>query len=248
MKKKQLQILLFGLIFILCFLTQNAIADFYVISAGGQRVGTKISSLPSTISTPGFYYLTGDLAMTAEGIGIIINSDNVTIDLMGFSIIGPGSGNGSGIYMASRSNVEIRNGTIRDFFTGILEANIGRNHRITNVRAVGNRYRGISLTGEGHLVENCTASGNENDGISVASGSIVTGNTACNNGSDGISVWAGCNVIDNTVYGNDENGIFIRLAQCLVDRNTAYDNNQSGGSYSNITSCPTCTFGLNHAP
>ena len=34
--------------------------DFYVI-AGGGRVGTRISSVPYTISKSGFYFLGGDL-------------------------------------------------------------------------------------------------------------------------------------------------------------------------------------------
>ena len=221
-------------------------ADFYVIPVGGRGVGTKLSALPTTISTPGFYYLTGDL--TSAGSGITVNADNVTIDMMGFSLIGPGSGGGSGIYMNLRSNVEIRNGTVRDFYHGIIEANIGQNHRVINVRAVGNRLEGISLAGDGHLVKDCTVSDNEHLGIRADSGCTVTGNTVCHNGDDGIRVWSGCTVIGNTVYENEANGIRISLAACLVDRNTAYSNNQSGGAYTNITSCPTCTFGLNHAP
>ena len=38
---------------------------FYVIAAGQPSVGTKITSLPYTISTPGYYYLTGNLSMAA---------------------------------------------------------------------------------------------------------------------------------------------------------------------------------------
>jgi len=238
--------LIFIAIFGTFWFVNTVSADFYVIPAGGRGVGTKLSSLPTTISTPGFYSLTGDL--NSEGSGITVNADNVTIDMMGFSLIGPGSGGGSGIYMNLRSNVEIRNGTVKDFYSGINEVNVGQNHRIINVRVVGNRSIGISLAGDGHLVKDCTVSGNDNDGISVASGCTVTGNTVCYNGDDGIRVWSGCTVIGNTVYENEANGIRISLAHCLVDRNTAYSNNQSGGGYTNITSCPTCTFGLNHAP
>ena len=45
---------------------------------------TPISSLPYTISEPGSYYLTGNLSSTTNGI--VIESNFVTVDLMGFSL------------------------------------------------------------------------------------------------------------------------------------------------------------------
>jgi hypothetical protein len=59
---------------------------------------TPISSLPYTISAAGSYYLTGNL--TADANGILVDANNVTIDLAGFSLIGPGSGTSYGVYMA----------------------------------------------------------------------------------------------------------------------------------------------------
>ena len=47
---------------------------------------TPISSLPYTISAPGSYYLTGPLNSTNTGITVAAN--DVTIDLMGFTISG----------------------------------------------------------------------------------------------------------------------------------------------------------------
>ncbi len=57
-----------------------------------------------------------------SGNGITVNADNVTLDLMGFALIGPG---GSGIGVASgfsttRRNNAIRNGVIRGWDTGVL--------------------------------------------------------------------------------------------------------------------------------
>ncbi len=64
--------------------------EFYVIAGGATAVGTKITSLPYTISSPGFYYLTGNLSYTGSGNGITVSSDDVTLDLMGFRLSGPG--------------------------------------------------------------------------------------------------------------------------------------------------------------
>lgn len=204
-----------------------------------------ISSLPYTISTPGSYYLTGDL--TATGTGITVNADNVTIDLMGYSLIGSGSGDDIGIRMVGRQNVEIRNGTVRGYGGhGIYDGSgAGEGYRVIAVRAMSNGGCGILLAGKGHLVKECTAAGNWNAGIVVCAGTVIY-NTACNN-RVGISADNGCTVIGNTAYWNQEHGIALSN-NSLVDQNTAYHNNRSGGGYTNINSCPTCTFGLNHAP
>ncbi|MHC5077049.1 MAG: hypothetical protein ACYTFM_11560, partial [Planctomycetota bacterium] len=81
---------------------------------------TPISSIPYSITQPGSYYLTGDLSTsstTSHGIGI--SASNVTVDFMGYSLTGPGKSSGSiydGIYSGLPiSNVEIRNGTLREF-------------------------------------------------------------------------------------------------------------------------------------
>ena len=102
---------------VVSFFASNAWAEFYVIAgAGGRPVGTAITSLPHTISSSGFYYITKDMTCADGTYGITIGVDNVTLDLMGFSLIGAGgSGLDNGISMDERSNVEIRNGTIRDF-------------------------------------------------------------------------------------------------------------------------------------
>ena len=61
-----------------------------------------ISSLPYTITEEGSYYLTGNLSLaTPDTHGIAINASNVTIDLCGFTLRGPGKDvgfSGSGIY------------------------------------------------------------------------------------------------------------------------------------------------------
>ena len=53
---------------------------------------TPIEALPFTISAPGSYYVTGNLTGVAGQHGITIDADNVTLDLGGFELVGPGSG------------------------------------------------------------------------------------------------------------------------------------------------------------
>ena len=57
---------------------------------------TPISSIPFTINQPGSYYLTGNLTSAGAGVGITITSDNVILDLNGFTLDGANLGS-SGI-------------------------------------------------------------------------------------------------------------------------------------------------------
>ncbi len=134
---------------------------FYVV-AGRYTPGTKITSLPLTISAPGYYYLTRNLSHSGVGNGITVNADNVTIDLMGFALSGPANGSTYGIY-TTKNNVEVRNGTITGWYFGVVQNSPGTGARAIGVRAVGNTY-GIRLRGNA-LIKGCTAS----------PGSITTG-------------------------------------------------------------------------
>jgi parallel beta-helix repeat protein len=195
-----------------------------------------IPSLPYTIENSGSYYITGDL--TSTGDGIIVNADNVTINLMGYSIIGPGKESNTGILMNHSFNIEVRNGTVQNFGRyGIYEAdeNSGSLYRIIEVRVIGNGLSGMAFYGSGgiaapgNLIKNCTAANNGFFGIRSGPGSVVEGNVAYNNQSDGIVAEEGCNVINNASYSNNGSGFQIE-GSCTVIGNTANLNNFHGMS------------------
>ncbi len=196
------------------------------------------------IDRPGSYYLTSDVnVVDPNKNGINVDSNDVTIDLAGFALVG--SGSGYGIYLKDRNNVEIRNGTVRNFWQGIYDhSNYCRSYRVIGVRAVYNAINGISIYGRGHLVKDCTAANNGSsatssaNGIIVGGGSTVTGNTACYNGLSatswvcGIVAGTGSTITGNTAYYNgvyasgDVAGIYADPS-CTVTGNTAYENGQS---------------------
>lgn len=216
---------------------------FYVISFP-VGVGTKITSLPYTISAPGFYYLGGDLSTT--GNGITVNANNVTIDLMGFSLVGNGTDGMRGIEISGRSNVEIRNGTVRNFDGGIYSIMNGNNCRIINIRANSNVGTGIKLVGSNHLVQNCNCSNNPGgSGIWQSGyGTMITGNVCNGNSGHGIECTSGGNLIGNVVYGNSGKGFNLSLATSdyyVIDRNTVYQN--TGGGINGTPS--NAVFGVN---
>lgn len=223
----------------------SAWADLFVV-ATPSGVGTRINSLPYTINTPGFYYLAKNL--TSAGNGITINVDDVTIDLMGFSLIGPGADSSIGIDLPGRTNVEIRNGTVRGFMSaGILCISAGKNNRVINMRIQGNGL-GVHLVGSNHLVQNCNVSNNNSIGIwTNGYSSMITGNTSCDNGSTGIDcVGDGHNVIGNVVANNAGHGFNVSFVgpgpyRYLFDRNNVYNN--AGGNING--SPPGAVWGLN---
>ena len=194
-----------------------------------------IPGLPYTINQPSSYYFTQNLSHTDRYTNAIeVNADNVTIDLAGYSLIGPSatSGTSNGIHMNGRKNVEIRNGTITGFGNnGVYEENQNgaKGHKVTGIRVVSNGGNGISLAGGGHLITGCTASlnclaeGNWWGGIRCGYETTVTCNVVHANSSNGIVTDGGCMISDNTIGDNSGVGIFA-FNGCTVTRNTIMGN------------------------
>jgi hypothetical protein len=136
---------------------------------------TPISSAPFTISAPGSYYLTNNLAVTS-GPAIIINNNvatprDVTLDLNGFTISSTASNpNDTAIVLGAPINdITILNGHIQGYvsyngsYSGIGFLH-GINHigtAIFNVRVIGVTVSGCLMDGinvgsNATVVENCT--------------------------------------------------------------------------------------------
>jgi hypothetical protein len=166
------------------------------------------------ISQPGSYYLTGDLKPTGGRNGILVNADNVTIDLNGYSLDGSSDSTGfrAGITNSTpRRNVIVRNGTVRNFrgygaighfhtssfenltfvdsLGGQLEIAPSSGTTVRNVRTrAPSGETGIQV-GTNCTIEGCTVEGGT-VGITVASG-VVRGCSVLNPGYNGISIGAG---------------------------------------------------------
>ena len=211
-----------------------------VVSAATLEAATLITSLPYTITTQGSYIINQNLK--ANWHGIKVQANNVTIDLKGYSISGNNASGGYGVYMNGRNNVEIRNGTIRNFGShGIYEENgtSGNSHRVINVRVMNNKGSGIILSGDiyfanNYMIKGCTVSNNGGTGIYVGLGSTVSGNAVHNNGFHGIATAAGSIVTGNTSSNNGGNGIvaysggIIAYPGSTVSGNTTYGNGWYG--------------------
>jgi len=126
-----------------------------------------VTELPTVITKSGSYYLADYL--TSKTQGVIIAADNVTLDLMGFSLTGSSENHFDGIRIEGARNVTIRNGSVSSFGGhGIYETGDeggGHNHRMTDVLVTGNTGSGIYLKGQGHQVHNCMTVQNGLNGI-----------------------------------------------------------------------------------
>jgi hypothetical protein len=191
--------------------------------AGGVTPGDA-PGFPVTISVSGSYRLSGNLTVPdANTNAIVVTADNVTIDLNGFSILGPvvcdyfqpgftgpfvttcspASAFNVGIQGAG-AGLSVSNGTVRGMGTGILS---GISSRITNVQAVSN-FIGISASSIGEIVSLCTAcTASTNGGIGILVGGQVSGSVALHNGGAGISLLSNGSAINNLALENAGDGI-----------------------------------------
>lgn len=182
------------------------------------------------ISTPGSYYLEGD--RHASDHGISVTADDVTIDLMGYSLIGPDSGESYGIWLnpaGARKSVEMKNGTITDFTHGIyLRGSTGTRIVDLRITSCGSATFG---GGTGCLIRGCTIVDNSL-GIQPydSTGMLIVENVIAGNSQTGISAryldpptWL--EIRDNLISQNgpgdndDDNGGVHIGSKCIVQGN-----------------------------
>src|SRR5258706_6236591 len=200
--------------------------------AGGVTPGDA-AGFPVTLSVAGSYRLSGNLTVPdANTTAIQVTADNVTIDLNGFSILGPVvcsggfgscnlSGTGHGVD-GPRLNLTVVNGTIRGMGARGISAFGGRFVYVEKVHATSHGDGGM-FVGNDVVVTGNTASLNGGSGIVVVRGTI-SGNTAVNNGRFGISFLCPSSVVGNTAYSNSVvnlNQTGIDPTGCAVANNAA---------------------------
>lgn len=192
--------------------------------AGGVTPGDT-PGFPVIIDQPGSYRLTGDLTVDEVELDAInVRAENVTLDLNGFSILGPlsctysestlnctpeasGNSNGDGIKV-QQGNLAVINGTIRGMGRmGIVNfANNPRPFpvRVENVRLLENGMSGIDLNVTAEVsIHNCIAARNGLWGFAVGDNSRVTSSIAVQNG-------------DRGMLANGEN---VLISESIFDRN-----------------------------
>ena len=181
-----------------------------------------ISVLPFSTTNAGSYYLTTNLIGTSGGISI--QASSVTLDLMGFELVG---GTGSAISVSgTRSNLWVGNGTIRNWPGGGVAASTADYSRFQGLRLFGNTGIGLQCRVANSVVD-CVAVGNTSHGISVSDISVISGCLANGNGTDGIAATSAARVSECAAHSNGDDGIEVGQ-NCSISGCTANFNLDDG--------------------
>lgn len=187
-----------------------------VLAAGG---------FPFNVNSSGSYRLSGNLTVSSTTADAIhISANNVTVDLNGFSIVGPGAGSsgGTGIGTSqSATSVTVRNGMVTGFLFGLL---LNADSIVENVTANSN---GAAISvGDRSIVRNSITNSGVLGGIVCnGSGCLIQSNVSENNSLDGIDcLGSGCLILNNTIENNGLQGMFAN------DSTTSYGSNVMNGN------------------
>jgi parallel beta-helix repeat protein len=215
------------------------------------------------IGRRGSYYLPrsfANLSFNSTKHGIVIEADDVTVDLQGFTLDGmdtivfPFGVQGpqpsvTGILASGHpDNVTVRNGVIRDWTGSGVDLEFAENCTVENIDVFNCDVLGI-CAGENATVNRCKAVNCGTTGIDVSNGGTISDCVASDNGEDGIS---GFNVLirdcvskDNTRDGYDLNRGILRdsIAEqngrhgirarfiCLVRDNVSHNQETGAGVF-----------------
>ncbi len=247
-----------------CYVADNIVkgnSNNYDLAAGNQ-LNILLCEIPESLDWPCSVKLAGTLECTSAGVdGITVAADNVTIDMDGHTLVGPGASSGNGIYQSSSyRNLRIFNGKVTEW-QGTNKAGI-RIHSIdpilSDVQASMNDYGLYALTGcrisdcmaydnaifgisagIGSRIVNCTARNNGSAGIDAGEGSAVSGCVVSNNGGDGIDAGYNCTIFDCAARDNGGDGINASrgssISGCTARENA--DEGISAGNGSTVSDC-----------
>ena len=214
---------------------------------------TPISSLPYIITNAGSYYLTGNLTGIPGTNGIIVLTNNVTIDLNGFTLSGV-VGSGDGINVGNdgdlgsfaTTNFTVINGVVQrwgrhgihagETYSGRFEqlqvtANVnygivaGKNSIVLRCAAQSNGGTGIGTDGPRTLLDSCVAFANGWDGIRLGNGSRAVNCISGQNSQSGFLAFTESTVLNSTAQNNGNSGIALGINSVAL-HNTCTGNNQ----------------------
>lgn len=208
-----------------------------------QRTPVGVNTTPGDavslfrITQPGSYYLTGNITGEVGKHGIAIATGGVTLDLMGFLLVGvPGSLDGINVTDLGFQNIAVANGSISNWNRGTFLQ--GGQVRLADLRVYGNVTDGIH-TGNHSVVTGCIVSGNGNRGIHVSGTGIISNCDVTFNTSHGISVSSSSTITNSSARLNDGNG-FVTGVGCTLLNCAAFNSGADGfslGEGNTVTNC-----------
>jgi len=228
--KKIIGVFLFGLSNLVS--AEDGVLTLNSICVGFGCVPGDSSGFPITINNPGSYKLTSNLVSNSTSSHVIdILSDNVTLDLNGFSIIGPRTCTGAretlsctdsgmtarGIQANSRKNIVVKNGTVSGFSTGVrLEGTSQLTSAVYNIQATQNSV-GIVVYSVGSIISDSIANRNLVAGFDTSVYNVF--------------------IKDSSAYGNMGDSVNGNFSTCSNVFFVFNGDNNSCGRYRNESTC-----------
>lgn len=175
------------------------------------------------ITAPGSYYLTGNISGANGKHAIEIDSDNVTLDLNGFTLQGV-AGSLDGINLSGFFRATFKNGVIQGFGRSGIEGSGGAASLIAGIKVTACGQYGIAIN-SGSVVRDCIVSACTNVGIITSNGVIVENCVAGSNGTHGIQAGTDSIVRNCIASGNVAGGITtasvdnLTVIDCIADGN-----------------------------
>ncbi len=181
-----------------------------------------ISSVPVTLSVRGSYYLTTNLFGVAFSNGITLATDDITIDLNGFSLVGvPTSLDGIST-VVTPENVTIKNGVVRGWGDRGVDLSNAEGALLVDVKVVENGDDGALLGNSCHIV-GCHSRGNGDNGFNLGNAVVAENCVAIDNSGDGFVLGAepvvhDCLATRNLGFGFSS-AIGGKFSQCVANDN-----------------------------
>jgi hypothetical protein len=225
-------------------LAVNEIVITHAKALAGNVTPGDAAGYPVRIGAIGSYVLGSNLRPPVNQTAIQIFANNVTIDLSGYVISGSGQSAGNGIVGAAGwSGATIKNGTIEGFKFDGIDAAMGHQWIVENVRSAHNGRDGIVL-GLFAVIRSSVVAANQRDGVSLKDYALFESNVVAGNAGRGIVTLQSSLIQGNTVSGNQAVGIHTTLSG--VFGNTI-NSNVGLGVYGNGSGCGNNILLLNNA-
>jgi hypothetical protein len=190
----------------------------------GDVTAGDTAGFPVTLSAPGSYVLTSNLDVPdADTDGIEVLADHTTLDLNGFSVLGPSvcsgeppscapTGTGVGV-ASSAAHVTVMNGSVIGL--GGLGLDLGTHGHVKGVAAISNGGGGIRVGDRSHVIES-RANTNGGDGIEAGLRSLASDNSATGNAGFGLRLGDASAFATNLLSANNSGDSNAQLASAGV--------------------------------
>ena len=198
------------------------------------------------ISEPGSYYLTGNITGVAGKHGIEVATDNVSIDLNGFALLGSAGVLTAVAVLEPHHSLTVKNGSIAwagvaigggaadpdsSLITDLIVksasgggVNVGAYSTVARCRIV--TSGGGLVVGEGSVIQVCTIISDASVGINAGQNVRIFDCLINNCGNDGIRAGSKCFIRGCSVSNNRRAGIRVSGDKAVVLGNSCNDNGQ----------------------